>query len=91
LASFLAHRGKPYRLVRGEGRSAIWEFETSQVAELVAVFESGDGSVEPQSFHHSITGTRRMLFDFVNSGDQLWDEKKVSNHDPSRSARSGAR
>lgn len=78
LASFLAHKGKPYRLVRGEGRSATWEFaKDSQVVALVSEFEDADGSVEPQSFHHSITTTRRVLFDFLNGDDKSWDEQKT--------------
>jgi hypothetical protein len=84
LASFLSHRGKQYTLVRGEGRSATWEFDGSQVVDLVATFESNEAAVEPQSFHHSITSTRRLLFDFINSGDECWEKEQIDKHEPSK-------
>ena len=87
LASFLAHSDMPYRLVRGEGRLVTWEFNGSQVAGLVARFEKGEAKVEPQSFHHSITKTRRMLFDFINSGDAVWEPDKIAHHNPAAPGR----
>lgn len=80
LASFLAHNSQVYCLVRGEGRSATWEFDRSQVASLVLTFEEGKATVEPQSFHHAITKTRRTLFDFINGDDSTWDAEKVAAH-----------
>lgn len=90
LASYLCHQGMLYELVRGEGRSATWEFDRSQVAEPVAEFESGGATVEPQAFHHSITKTRRMLFDFINGTDERWDAKFIENHDPARPGKATA-
>jgi len=69
---------------------ATWEFDGSQVVGLVAQFERGEAQVEPQSFHHSLTKTRRTLFDFINGDDPEWDEEKTQQHSPSRRSREGA-
>jgi hypothetical protein len=87
LASFLALRDKPYRLVRApEGESATWEFD-ADVLELVNQFEKREATVEPVSYFQCTTKTRRTLFDFLNSGDKAWEEEKVVKHEPSRSRR----
>lgn len=87
LASFLAHKGQLYRLVRGEGKSATWEFDRSQVAGLVLTFEEGKSNVEPQSFHHAITKTRRTLFDFLNGDSEAWTADHVAKHQEGAPAR----
>jgi hypothetical protein len=87
LASFLAYNDKLYRLVRGEGKSATWEFDRSQVAGLVLTFEEGKAAVEPQSFHHAITKTRRTLFDFINGDSEAWTADHVAKHQLGASSR----
>ena len=65
----------------------IWEFDRSQVASQVLVFEEGNAAVEPQSFHHSITKTRRTLFDFINSEDKEWTADYVASRLDTRVSR----
>jgi hypothetical protein len=74
LASFLAMSGEPYRLVRGQGQSAAWEFTGAKAPELKEAF---DKDATLQTFHHYITRTRRVLFGFIESGESTWDEERV--------------
>jgi hypothetical protein len=84
LASFLAYRDQPYELVRGEGGIASWVFDNGAVSAMVDAFEDMVASVEPQRFFHTITKTRRTMFDFINGSDQSWDEQTIKDHKPSR-------
>ncbi len=79
---FLSLRGQPYRLVRGEGDIAVWEFDKDAVAPMVEAHDNGTSAVEPKAHFHAITKTRRMMFDFINSGDKAWDEAKIADHAP---------
>src|SRR5690348_4428670 len=79
LASYLSLNDKPYRLIKGKGRMATWEFDSSQVASLVSEFEKGKASVEPQGFHHCVTTTRRVLFSFLNSKSTTWGQEKTQS------------
>jgi hypothetical protein len=77
LASYLSHLDWPYRLVRGEGKSATWHFTGINVEAQASAFSKGKATVEPQAFHHSITRTRKLLFEFINCGDGEWSAEQV--------------
>jgi hypothetical protein len=76
-ASFLVHKGLEYSLVRREGDTAAWVFADPKAQELSQEFTEGKAKVEPQSFHHSITGTRRLLFSFLKSKAEEWGKKEL--------------
>lgn len=80
LASFLAYRDQPYKLVRGEGKIASWEFDREQVGAMVDAFEDGVAAVEPQAYFYAATRTRKLLFSFLAAGvdDPVWDEDQVT-------------
>lgn len=79
LASYLSHLDWGYSLVRGEGQSATWVFKGEHVKAHAEAFTSSKAKVEPQSFHHSITRTRKLLFKFLapECTDKEWTEDQV--------------
>lgn len=80
LASYLSHLDWGYTLVRGEGESAAWVFDGEHIKAHADKFTSGKAQVEPQAFHHSITKTRKTLFDFLKGDDKEWNAERIKEN-----------
>lgn len=79
LAAYLAHLDWGYALVRGEGKSAVWDFDPGAKVHADK-FQASKAMVEPQAFHHSVARHRKLLFSFLAPGctDKEWTQEQVA-------------